>query len=230
MNSKEYLLTPEILVKVVKRKKARRLKITLENDGSVRVSIPYFVPYQTGINFAKSKLEWIKDKRIVPKLINEFEQVGKSHRINFMRAKGDRITTKIENLTIKIFIPDGIEKIDSRVQSAIRRISRKALIKEASELLPQRVKYLAHKNGLSYSNLAFKFTKSRWGSCDNKKNLNFNPNLMNLPWDLIDYVIIHELSHTIHMHHQSEFWQEVEKVIPEYKIQRKRLKEARDNI
>jgi predicted metal-dependent hydrolase len=230
MNYKEYLLTPEILVKVVKRKKARRIKITLENDGGVRVSIPYFVPYQVGINFAKSKINWIMDKRVVPKKINEFEQVGKSHRISLEKANGQRITTKLENLTIKVFIPEGVEKFDSQVQSAIRKVSRKALLKEATELLPQRVEAISNKHGFKYTNIGFKYTKSRWGSCDNLKNLNFNPNMMNLPWDLIDYVIVHELCHTRKMHHQPDFWQEVENIIPNFKEQRKRLKEIRDNI
>ena len=73
MNSKEYQLTPDIIVRIVKRKKSRRIKITLEPNGGVRVSIPYYVPYQMGVSFAKSKIDWINEKRIIPKSISDFE-------------------------------------------------------------------------------------------------------------------------------------------------------------
>ncbi len=230
MNSKEYQLTPDIIVRIVKRKKSRRIKITLEPNGGVRVSIPYYVPYQMGVSFAKSKIDWINERRIIPKSISDFEQVGKSHRLEFLEGKGDRVTTKVIDQIIKIFIPTNLDHSHPQVQEAAKKASKKALSKEAIILIPQRVEYLANKNNFDYSSVNVKFTKSRWGSCDNKKNLIFNPNLMNLPWDLIDYVIIHELSHTKAMHHGSEFWDEVQKVIPNYKEQRKRLKEIRDNL
>jgi len=230
MNSKEFQLTPEIVVKVVKRKKARRLKITLENNGGVRVSIPYFVPYQAGLAFAKSKIDWIIDKRVIPKVVNEFEQIGKSHRLSFIKTDADRVTTKIINQEIKIFVPQTMNETNPLVQTAAKKAAKKALVKEAINLIPQRVEYLANKHGFEYSSTSVKFTKSRWGSCDNKKNLTFNPNLMNLTWELIDYVIIHELSHTRKMHHQPDFWTEVESVMPNYKSLRKELKLVRDNL
>lgn len=230
MNSKEFQLTPEIIVKVVKRRKARRLKITLENNGGVRISIPYFVPYQAGLAFAKSKLDWIIEKRVVPKNVNDFEQIGKSHRLTFIKTDADRITTKIVDQEIKIFMPSLLDESEPLVQSAAKKAAKKALVKEALNLIPQRVEYLANKHGFEYSSTSVKFTKSRWGSCDNKKNLTFNPNLMNLTWDLIDYVIIHELSHTRKMHHQPDFWAEVESALPNYKSLRKELKLVRDNL
>lgn len=230
MNYKEYQLNEDIRVRVVKRKKSRKIKITLEPNGNVRVSIPYFIPYQTGIAFARSKIKWIEEKRIIPKTITNNSQIGKSHRLEFIDTKGERVTTKIVDQTVKIFVPSNLNPDHNLVQEAAKKVSKKALLKDALNLIPQRVKYLSEKYDYDYSSVRVKFTKSRWGSCDNKRNLTFNPNLMNLPWDLIDYVIIHELSHTKFMNHGNNFWDQVEKVMPNYKDLRKRLKNIRYNL
>ena len=67
--------------------------------------------------------------------------------------------------------------------------------------------------------------KTRWGSCSSKGNVNFNYQLYYMPQELMDYVIVHELSHRRYMNHSAEFWAEVEKYCPEYRIYRKQLKE-----
>lgn len=67
--------------------------------------------------------------------------------------------------------------------------------------------------------------KSRWGSCSAKGNLNFNFRLAMVPYDIVDYVIVHELCHLRHMNHSKEFWELVESVVPGWKDARKWLKE-----
>ena len=67
--------------------------------------------------------------------------------------------------------------------------------------------------------------KTRWGSCSSKGNVNFNYQLYYMPRELMDYVIIHELSHRRHMNHSAEFWQEVEKYCKTYRECRKKLRD-----
>ena len=67
--------------------------------------------------------------------------------------------------------------------------------------------------------------KTRWGSCSSKGNVNFNYNLYYMPEELLDYVVVHELSHRKYMNHSQSFWCEVEKYCPEYKLCRRRLKD-----
>jgi len=77
---------------------------------------------------------------------------------------------------------------------------------QAKQFLPARVERLAKQFGFSYSKIAVKAIRSRWGSCSSANNLNFSIYLMNLPDDLVDYVILHELCHTVHRNHGPRFW------------------------
>ena len=101
----------------------------------------------------------------------------------------------------------------------------KDLAKKAKEIIPAKVKYYAEIVGVSYGRITIRCQKTRWGSCSSKGNLNFNCLLMELPDEIIDSVVIHELCHRKHMNHSKTFYDEVEKIFPEYKRCCKWLKE-----
>lgn len=101
---------------------------------------------------------------------------------------------------------------------------KKRLVKQARILITQRVEYYAPIVGVSYNRIAIKDAKTRWGSCSRDGNLNFSFRLVLKPLELLDYVVVHELCHRIHMNHSKEFWKEVERILPDYKDRRKRLK------
>ncbi len=77
---------------------------------------------------------------------------------------------------------------------------------QAKQFLPKRVEALAHKFGFGYNKITVKDIRSRWGSCSSLNNLNFSIYLMHLPDELVDYVILHELCHTVHRNHGPHFW------------------------
>jgi predicted metal-dependent hydrolase len=87
---------------------------------------------------------------------------------------------------------------------------------DARHIILERVRYFSPVCGVSYNRVAIRNQKSRWGSCSSKKNLNFNYRLAYLPKHICDYVIVHELCHLKQMNHGPLFWQEVEKVIPNF--------------
>lgn len=97
--------------------------------------------------------------------------------------------------------------------------------RKARALVTHRVEYFADKMGITYGRIAMRNQKTRWGSCSNEGNLNFNCRLLFLPPELVDYVVVHELAHRRHMNHSPQFWQEVERYLPDYRERRERLKE-----
>ena len=76
----------------------------------------------------------------------------------------------------------------------------------AQKFLSYRINELAMKHDFTYNNLYIKNQKTRWGSCSSKNNINLNFNILYLPKELCDYVIMHELVHTKIKNHSFEFW------------------------
>ena len=88
---------------------------------------------------------------------------------------------------------------------------------EARQFLPSFVERWSDIMGLKPNKISFRKTKRQWGSCSAKNDLSFNTMTMKLPHDVIQYIIVHELAHIKHKHHQKSFWKEIEKYMPEYK-------------
>ena len=91
--------------------------------------------------------------------------------------------------------------------------------------IPVRVKYFAEQMGVTYGKITIRNQKTRWGSCSRIGNLNFNCHLMEMPTEILDYVVVHELCHRKQMNHSRLFWMEVEKVLPDYQVRQRWLKQ-----
>ncbi len=101
----------------------------------------------------------------------------------------------------------------------------KALTAKAKEQIPKRVAYYAPLVGVSYARITIRCQRTRWGSCSDRGNLNFNCLLMLLPDDVLDSVVVHELCHRKFMDHSPRFYAELERVFPDYLRCSKWLKE-----
>lgn len=126
--------------------------------------------------------------------------------------------------------------LSGRVRIVVRRRRRRALPetpevaelrRQAKAYLPGRLAELAALHGFSYNQVRIKHNVSNWGSCSVKKNINLNLNLMRLPAELQDYVMLHELCHLRHLNHGPEFHVLLESVCPDHRELRKKLKEYR---
>lgn len=99
------------------------------------------------------------------------------------------------------------------------------LREQARKLVTERVKFYAPIIGVSYGQIAIRTQHTRWGSCSSKGNLNFNCLLALVPPEVLDYVVVHELCHRKELNHSARFWNEVERILPDYKTRRSWLKE-----
>ena len=212
-------------VMLYKRRGNRSLRLSVASDGEVRVSMPYWLPYKAGEQFALTKAAWIMTHRHqAPGALQHGQAVGKAHRLYFVPlAQATRITTRLKNNEIEINHPPQFAPHDSAVQKAARSASIRALRKEAEHLLPQRLRQLAAESQFDYASVSVKQLKSRWGSCSSKQEITLNLFLMQLPWHLIDYVLLHELTHTKVMQHGAPFWRELERHAPHAKQLRKEI-------
>ncbi|MGL4993278.1 MAG: M48 family metallopeptidase [Bacteroidales bacterium] len=106
----------------------------------------------------------------------------------------------------KVCCPQETDFTSPEVQLILQKGIERLLRHEAKKYLPQRVEKLSAQSNLPYKQLKISSSKSCWGSCSSLKTINLSLNLMLLPDHLIDYVILHELCHTIEMNHGDKFW------------------------
>ena len=104
---------------------------------------------------------------------------------------------------------------DAEIQEFVVRAKRE---------LPKTVGYYANLIGVSYSKITVRRQKTLWGSCTARGNLSFNCLLVELPREIAEYVVVHELCHRKQMNHSRAFWNEVAAFCPDYKQKRKWLK------
>lgn len=211
-------------VLVVKRKKSRHLRLSVTPANKARVSIPTWMPYSAGITFVKSKKSWLERHMSEhgPELLADGDAIGKFHRLRFELSMHGKSRTRISGN--EIFIYSTLPFVEPEVQALAVKAAERALKLQAERLLPHRLAELAKKHGFEYSSIKIKKLTSRWGSCNHKKEVSLSFYLMQLPWDLIDYVIVHELAHTVHLDHSQDFWRLMEQKIVNYKLLRKEAK------
>ena len=99
------------------------------------------------------------------------------------------------------------------------------LREQARKLVADRVNHYAPIICVAYNRITIRTQHTRWGSCSSKGNLNFNCLLAIVPPEVLDYVVVHELCHRKELNHSARFWNEVERIIPDYKTRRKWLKD-----
>jgi predicted metal-dependent hydrolase len=210
-----------------KRRGATNMRLSINAAGKVRVGMPYWAPYQSGILFAKSKADWI-NKHLAShsdQLLKNGDLIGKSHRLQFVTKSGEQ--TKVRMSANLITISSSLDYSDPSVQKKAMSACEKALRQEAEHLLPMRLKTLAIEHGFEYKSVQIRKLVSRWGSCSSTKVITLSYYLMQLPWNLIDYVLIHELIHTQHLHHGSDFWSDFTKITPNARALQKEIRTFR---
>ena len=141
-----------------------------------------------------------------------------------LKEKESWINKHIEKMKEKKAQYDALE-VKRLTNAEIQELADKALL-----IIPERVKYFAKLIGVDYGRITIRNQRTRWGSCSSKGNLNFNCLLMLTPPDVLDYVVVHELCHRKEMNHSKAFWNEVEKVLPNYKELVRWLKEEGSEI
>ena len=222
---KAFALDERTTITVYKRKASRSLRLSITPKGDIRVSIPHWVPYGDGVKFAKSRISWIEAQRPQTKFLTHGQRVGKAHHLRLLPLGSvTKTTARVYETEIIVKFPSVLSPTSEEVQQAAHDACIKALRRQAEKLLPGRLQALADKHDFSFGNVQVKLLKSRWGSCDHQRNITLNLYLMQLPWELIDYVLLHELTHTEIMRHGPDFWNSMKRILPNIAEIRKQIR------
>jgi predicted metal-dependent hydrolase len=204
---------------VLKRSgRAKYLRLQINIDNQLEVILPRRASINDAKKFIKEKEYWIskhlKNSAVENKKYFFFgRQIRVTHSFDLFE---NHHSVRLLNNELRIISPANNSDDTSKVYDLwLKKIAKKYLIQRTNELT------LRH--GLSINKIILRGQKTRWGSCSTKGNVSFNYRLMKFRKEIIDYVIIHELCHTIEMNHSKKFWELVGKYCPDYKILRREI-------
>ncbi|MFC1480550.1 M48 family metallopeptidase [Candidatus Omnitrophota bacterium] len=207
------------------RSKRKTLALEVAHDASLIVRAPEMVSNEYIEKLVHKKRFWIQDRqkailekntKIAPKeFVNGegFLYLGNTYRLSIVNDNPLPLTFDKEFRLLRGCLPNARQKFIDWYK------------KEAYEKIKQRLDWYSATSGLKYNKVNITSAMKRWGSCNAKGDLFFSWRLIMAPWKVIDYVVIHELSHVVVKNHSTNFWNKVKVMLPDYEKSRKWLKE-----
>jgi predicted metal-dependent hydrolase len=213
------------------RKNRKTIGIKIIDGGEVVITSPFGVSEETILDIVKTKEKWIEDKVRLMKQISAFSKkeikngskfwfLGKELELEIIDCQNIIGSSRIQNEKISIFVnPVNVEKNEVIIGEIIKLYKREATI-----ILNRRTDIFSKIIGIAPKKIFIKDQKTLWGSCSSKKNINYNYRIIMAPIEIVDYVVVHELCHLIHMNHSQKYWSVVKSILPDYEKRRLWLK------
>lgn len=202
---------------ILKRTKRKTIAIVIK-DGAVHVHAPLKVATAQINEFVNNNLDWIEKKLR--------EEQSKTLHSDILSL--DKILILGQMVDVIYSDTRGCTLVDKKLQVCNKYDKKNQIIKwykeNANSYLQKKLADISNSINLSYHKFDLTSARTKWGSCDTKNNILLNFRLIALPHHLIEYVIIHELCHTIHHDHSQNFWSLVSLHCPSYKKYRNELK------
>ncbi len=212
---------------------AKQVKVRVAPDGTLRASLPMYAPILLVKHLLMTSRDELRAILAQAKPVYQFVdgmQIGKSHKLIIMTSDDKDFSVVKKGLQIITKVPVGMSMNNPNLARKVRDTIISSLRLEAKSYLPKRMLYLADKYGFKFQKIRFSHASGRWGSCNTNGTISLNIALMKLHFELIDYVIIHELSHTKQMNHSPSFWKIVAAADSDYKLHKRELKQQNPSI
>ena len=203
------------------RSKHKTLSLTINKNAELVIRAPLKLPIKKIQDFINEKENWInRKKRLIENQIKDI-----TNNKNKLLYLGSLFPINLKQNASKELIFTGKEFITNSIEPKSLSLSIKTWYKNKfREIALPRVAYFGEQHNLTINQVRIKNQKTMWGSCSSKNNINLNYLLIMAPMGVIDYVIVHELAHTIHRNHSFDFWSSVESMMPDYKKHKQWLK------
>lgn len=206
------------------RTKRKTLALIVKPDGSLVVRAPLRTPERSIWEFIENHADWIEKKkaevlaalppaprRYVPGEL--YLYLGNPYSLEIVR--GQKTPLVLEETF----------KLGEASQNNAHVVFERWYRAQARQILNDRVNLYANQHSFQFQKIGITSARTRWGSCSPNGSLNFSWRLIMAPIESIDYVVVHELVHTIFHNHSRRFWKKVEKIMPDYKERRKWLRQ-----
>ncbi len=196
-------------IKLIKEKRKTIVLKVIDSDNAV-LKVPKTISDKKIEEFLKSKENWLKKTSTRMKDNESFSTDFDFEKFIYLNGK-PFVSTKEISLEF--------DKLDSEGKKEEIRKYYLSMFWKLEELADK----LSSETGLKYNEIKMTDSVRIWGSYNSKRQMKLNFKLLILPENLIEYVIYHELCHSIHMNHKPQFWKDLEKICPNYKALKKEL-------
>ena len=225
-------------VQFIRRANGKRLILSVKPFKGIFVSVPEHISLADAGKFVQKKKNWIKkqQERIAGWNSNmttfsestDFRTCERALRLH--THDNNSIKTVITKDFIHVYYPVYADISDTRIQQAIRNAVIQAWRLEAIKLLPSMVTGIAEKHNFRYGKITVRNNRTRWGSCSKANNISLNLHLVRLPHHLCEYVILHELVHTVHKNHGKQFWELLQQLTGRARVLDRELSKYRIDV
>lgn len=221
--------TETIEFDVVYRKR-KTIEIGVEPPSLVRVVAPIGVSDEILLKHVKAKAKWIVQKLYGMKTIQSrhlereyvngesFMYLGRNYSLRIIE---DKIIKKV---ITKLYQGKFIITTPTRDQLKLKTSMENWFRQKTTEKVEERVEYYQRYLDIKPTSIRVKEQKKRWASCTPKGELLFNWRCVMAPSFALDYIVVHEMCHLVHMDHSKEFWHLVGRIMPNYEKRREWLK------
>lgn len=225
-------------IEMIKSKKISRMSMKIHPIKGVCVTIPQSWSYKKAEEILQNNSSWVNsaykklsatEKKTTPFTEKSTIQT-KYRKVKILPWIGRDVSSTLKPEELNIYYPRDRNILDRDIQESIRNILEEYLRKEAKLYLPERLSFLAEKFNFQYKGVSIKNMKSRWGSCTSANQINLSLHLLRIPEELSDYVLLHELCHTVHKNHSAKFWNLLSTVCEEAKKKDKEMRKYRTDI
>jgi predicted metal-dependent hydrolase len=211
--------------------RSRSIRLSITPAGEVLITTPPWVPQFQVKNFVADHEDWIakslakiESHRSMADTKDTLFLFGKSYAKKITNNPEQPYGIHLSNATADKTTENSITINTLSTATKPAALLERFLKNTATQYIIPRVHQIGKHMGITFNNVSLKQQKTRWGSCSSDGNLNFNWRLVHAPTEVIDYVIIHELAHRIHMNHSAHFWELVSQFDPEHSKHRGWLK------
>ncbi|MDD4150732.1 MAG: DUF45 domain-containing protein [Bacteroidales bacterium] len=202
-------------VLVSKKSNARNLKLRIHPEKGILVTIPYRSSYKEAEKFVLKNTDWIKEKI---KLLSQNSALKTFNPDSIFKTRTSEVQFEYdaqsvlrgvisENKLLFKYNPLKVDFDNSDVQVFIKKCIVQLMLAEARLYLPIRFQALSKKHNITSSKVVIGTASTSWGACNTKNEIRLSCRLLLLPDHLIDYVILHEMSHINHKNHGKDFYQ-----------------------
>ena len=206
-----------VAVRVRRHARARRLRLRVRENGAVELTVPPRCGRRQAEAFILDSRDWLASQLAAIKPLErpdriELPAVGRHFAVSYRPDSPSGVREAHGHLSVNG--DDWRELLLRWLQRAGRRY------------LPGQLATVSREVGLAYNKVTIRGQKTRWGSCSAAANINLNYRLLFLPPELVRYLYVHELCHTVHLNHSPEYWALVARKAPDFREMDRRLRRA----